>query len=95
MLSKVYSASIQGIDAFVVTIEVVVERGVQFTIVGLPDAAVKESYQRIVSAMKQSGVAFPHKRTIINLSPADIKKEGAAFDLPMAIGILDIGRIIA
>lgn len=88
MLSKVYSASIQGIDAFVVTIEVVVERGVQFTIVGLPDAAVKESYQRIVSAMKQSGVAFPHKRTIINLSPADIKKEGAAFDLPMAIGIL-------
>ena len=88
MLSKVYSASIQGIDAFVVTIEVVVERGVQFTIVGLPDAAVKESYHRIVSAMKQSGVAFPHKRTIINLSPADIKKEGAAFDLPMAIGIL-------
>lgn len=88
MLSKVYSASIQGIDAFVVTIEVVVERGVQFTIVGLPDATVKESYQRIVSAMKQSGVAFPHKRTIINLSPADIKKEGAAFDLPMAIGIL-------
>ncbi|MEE1366363.1 MAG: YifB family Mg chelatase-like AAA ATPase, partial [Muribaculaceae bacterium] len=57
-------------------------------IVGLPDAAVKESYQRIVSAMKQSGVTFPHKRTIINLSPADIKKEGAAYDLPMAVGIL-------
>lgn len=88
MLSKVYSASIYGIDAFVVTIEVVVEKGVQFTIVGLPDTAVKESYQRIVSAMKQSGVAFPHKRTVINLAPADVKKEGAAFDLPMAIGIL-------
>lgn len=88
MLSKVYSAAIQGIDAFLVTIEVVVERGVQFTIVGLPDAAVKESYQRIVSAMKQSEVPFPHKRTIINLSPADVKKEGAAFDLPMAVGIL-------
>lgn len=88
MLSKVYSASIYGIDAFVVTIEVVVEKGVQFTIVGLPDTAVKESYQRIVSAMKQSGVSFPHKRTVINLAPADVKKEGAAFDLPMAIGIL-------
>lgn len=88
MLAKVYSAAIYGIDAFVVTIETVVENGVQFTIVGLPDTAVKESYQRIVSAMKQSGVAFPHKRTIINLAPADVKKEGAAFDLPMAVGIL-------
>ncbi len=88
MLAKVYSAAIYGIDAFLVTIEVVVEKGVQFTIVGLPDTAVKESYQRIVSAMKQSGVPFPHKRTIINLAPADVKKEGAAFDLPMAIGIL-------
>lgn len=88
MLAKVYSAAIYGIDAFVVTIETVVEKGVQFTIVGLPDTAVKESYQRIVSAMKQSGVAFPHKRTIINLAPADVKKEGAAFDLPMAVGIL-------
>lgn len=87
-MAKVYSAAIYGIDAFVVTIETVVEKGVQFTIVGLPDTAVKESYQRIVSAMKQSGVAFPHKRTIINLAPADVKKEGAAFDLPMAVGIL-------
>lgn len=94
MLSKVYSAAIQGIDAFVVTIEVVVERGVQFTIVGLPDAAVKESYQRIVSAMKQSGVPFPHKRTVINLAPADVKKEGAAFDLPMAVGILSANETL-
>lgn len=94
MLSKVYSAALHGIDAFVVTIEVVVERGVQFTIVGLPDAAVKESYQRIVSAMKQSDVSFPHKRTIINLAPADIKKEGAAFDLPMAIGILSANEAL-
>lgn len=88
MLSKIYSAAVYGIEAFIVTIEVVVERGVQFTIVGLPDAAVKESYQRIVSAMKQSGITFPHRRTIINLAPADVKKEGAAYDLPMALGIL-------
>jgi magnesium chelatase family protein len=88
MLTKVYSASIHGIDAFCVTIETVVERGVQFSIVGLADTAVKESYQRIVSAMKQSGYTFVHKRTIINLAPADVKKEGAGFDLPMAIGIM-------
>jgi magnesium chelatase family protein len=88
MLTKIYSASVQGIDAFTVTIETVVERGVQFTIVGLPDTAVKESYQRIVAAMKESGVAFPHKRIVINLAPADVKKGGSGFDLPMALGIL-------
>lgn len=88
MLTKIYSASIYGIDAFTVTIETVVEKGAQFTIVGLPDAAVKESYQRIVSAIKESGSKFPHKRIVINLAPADIKKGGSGFDLPMALGIL-------
>jgi len=88
MLTKIYSAAIYGIDAFTVTIETVVERGIQFTIVGLPDAAVRESYQRIVAAMKESGVEFPHRRIVINLAPADVKKEGASFDLPMALGIL-------
>ena len=88
MLTKVYSASISGIDAFVVTIETVVQKGTQFSIVGLPDAAVKEAYTRITTALQHSGVGFPHKSTIINLSPADVKKEGAAFDLPMAIGVL-------
>jgi len=88
MLAKVYSAAIHGIDAYTVTIEAVVERGAQVTIVGLPDAAVRESYQRIQSAMKQSGVIFPHHRIVVNLSPADVKKEGAAFDLPMAVSIL-------
>lgn len=88
MLAKVYSAAIHGVDAYTVTIEAVVERGSQVTIVGLPDTAVRESYQRIQSAMKQSGVVFPHHRIVVNLSPADVKKEGAAFDLPMAISIL-------
>lgn len=94
MLSKVYSASIQGIDALPVTIETVVDRGAQFTIVGMADTAVKESYQRIVSAMKESGLVFPHRRTVINLAPADVRKEGASFDLPMAIGILASNEVL-
>ena len=88
MLTKVYSAAIEGVDAFPVTIETVVERGVGFTIVGMADTAVKESYQRIVAAMNQSGIKFPHRKTVINLAPADVKKEGASFDLPMAVGVL-------
>lgn len=88
MLTKVYSAAISGIDAFVVTIETAVKKGTLFSIVGLPDTAVKEAYTRITTALQQSGIGFPHKSTIINLSPADVKKEGAAFDLPMAIGVL-------
>ena len=94
MLSKVYSASIQGIDAFPVTIETFGEKGAMFSIVGMPDTAVKESQQRMVSAVNHSGVTFPHRRTIINLAPADVKKEGAAFDLPMALGVLSAHQII-
>ncbi|MCH5231633.1 MAG: YifB family Mg chelatase-like AAA ATPase [Muribaculaceae bacterium] len=88
MLTKIYSASIQGIDAFPVTIETLGEKGALFSIVGLPDTAVKESQQRIASAIVHSGAQFPHRRTIINLAPADVKKEGASFDLPMALGVL-------
>lgn len=88
MLTKVYSAAISGIDAFTVTIETAVKKGSMFSIVGLPDAAVKEAYTRITTALQLSGIGFPHKCTIINLSPADVKKEGAAFDLPMALGVL-------
>ncbi|MCH5229127.1 MAG: YifB family Mg chelatase-like AAA ATPase [Muribaculaceae bacterium] len=88
MLTKIYSASIQGIDAFPVTIETFGDRGALFSIVGMPDTAVKESQQRMVSAITQSGINFPHRRTIINLAPADVKKEGASFDLPMALGVL-------
>ena len=88
MLTKTYSAAIQGIDAFPVTIETDSGRGSVFSIVGLPDTAVKESHQRMASAIIHSGMKFPNKGVTINLAPADVKKEGAAFDLPMAIGLL-------
>ncbi len=88
MLAKIYSAAVHGIDALPVTVEALADKGTNFTIVGLPDTAVKESYQRILSALQQSGLIFPHCRLVINLSPADVKKEGAAFDLPIALGIL-------
>ena len=94
MLTKIYSASIQGIDAFPVTIETYGEKGALFSIVGMPDTAVKESQQRMVSAVTHSGVTFPHRRTIINLAPADVKKEGASFDLPMALGVLSAHEVI-
>ncbi len=94
MLTKIYSAAIHGIDAFPVTIETDCGLGSIFTIVGLPDTAVKESHQRMVSAITHSGIKFPHKGITINLAPADIKKEGAAFDLPMAIGVLSANAMI-
>lgn len=94
MLTKVYTAAIQGIDAFPVTIETDGGNGSLFSIVGLPDTAVKESQQRMVSAVTHSGFTWPHRRTIINLAPADIKKEGASFDLPMAIGVLTAHEIV-
>jgi len=88
MLSKILSAAVHGIEAFPVTIETVVERGSYFLIVGLPDKAIQESQTRIENAMKHGGLKFPHRRVVINLAPADVRKEGAAFDLPMAIGVL-------
>lgn len=94
MLTKVYSAAIHGIDAFPVTIETVVENGSQFNIVGMADTAVKESQLRIQSAMKSCGFMFPHFRTTINLAPADVKKEGASYDLPIAIGLLSAGESV-
>ncbi len=95
MLSKVYSAAINGIESTPVTIETVVEKGVNFVIVGLPDTAVKESHERIISAIKMSGITPPHQKVLINLAPADVKKEGAGFDLPMAIGVLVSSERIA
>ncbi len=88
MLTKTISAAVQGIDAIVVTIEVAVDWGTGFVIVGLPDAAVKESSERVRCAIQQAGFDFPRKSVVINMSPADIKKEGSAYDLPIAIGIL-------
>lgn len=88
MLVKVLAAAIQGINAIPVTIEVNALRGIKFFLVGLPDNAVKESQQRINSAFHQNGLRFPSKQIIVNMAPADIKKEGSAYDLPIAIGIL-------
>lgn len=88
MLIKTYGATVQGIDASVVTIEVVADKGVSFALVGMADTAVKESHQRVVSAMMQSGFSWPRRRIVVNLSPADVRKEGAAYDLPIALGIL-------
>ena len=88
MLVKVLAAAIQGINATLVTIEVNALRGIKFYLVGLPDNAVKESHQRINSALQYNGLRFPSKQIIVNMAPADIKKEGSAYDLPIAVGIL-------
>lgn len=88
MLVKVFSGAINGIDAAVITLEVNILNGAKFIIVGLPDNAVKESQQRIDSALREIGSRIPGKRIIVNMAPADIKKEGSSYDLPLAIGIL-------
>lgn len=88
MLVKVYGSAVQGIDACIITIEVQVERGIKFFLVGLPDSAVRESHERIVTALHESGFKYPSRQIIINMAPADVRKEGAAYDLPLAIGIL-------
>lgn len=95
MLVKVFGAAVQGIDAIVVTIEVNCTQGIHFFMVGLPDTAVKESHERILSAVEHNGYRFPRKQLIVNMSPADIRKEGAAYDLPLAIGILAADEKIA
>ncbi len=88
MLVKSYAAAVQGISATVVTIEVNCTKGIQFFLVGLPDVAVRESHERIISALQVSGYKFPRNRIVINMAPADIRKEGSSYDLPLAIGIL-------
>ena len=95
MLVKVFGAAVSGIEAIVVTIEVNCSQGIRFFMVGLPDAAVKESHERIVSALEHNGFRFPRRQIIINLAPAGIKKEGSAYDLPLAIGILASSEAIA
>ena len=88
MLCKVYCACCNGLEVTTVTVEVNVTDGIQFHLVGLPDSAVKESQQRIESALSSNGFRFPGKRITINLAPANIRKEGSSFDVPLAIGIL-------
>jgi len=89
MISKVWSSATFGIDAYIVEVEANYENGMpNFIIVGLPDNAVKESRERVSAAIKNSGYFFPIKRITVNLAPADIKKEGSALDLPIAVGLL-------
>lgn len=89
MLAHVKSSAVNGIDAFAINVEVDIASALpSFTIVGLPDAAVRESIERVRSAIKNCGLEFPSRRITINLAPADVRKEGPSFDLPIAVGIL-------
>lgn len=88
MLVKLFGAAVQGIDATIVTIEVNTSRGLKFFLVGLPDSAVKESHERIMSALQVNGYKVPTSQIVVNMAPADIRKEGSSYDLPLAIGIM-------
>lgn len=88
MLVKTFGAAVSGIDALVVTMEVNITPGIRFSIVGLPDSAVKESEQRIESAIHENKWRYPMQKIVINMAPADIRKEGSAYDLPLAVGVL-------
>ncbi len=95
MLARVTSGTVLGIEGYLVEVEVDFSRGLPaFNVVGLPDTAVKEARDRVRAAIKNSGFEFPMKRITVNLAPADIKKEGAAFDLPMALGILSAMGVV-
>jgi magnesium chelatase family protein len=96
MHTKISSATTIGIHAYEVEVEVDLSFGMlQFNIVGLPDAAIKESRQRIAAALKNCGIKIPERKITVNLAPADLKKEGSLFDLPIAIGILQAGNYVA
>lgn len=88
MLIKTYGSAIIGINAITITVEVNIDKGIQFFMVGLPDSAVKESHQRIEAALRNNGYRIPGKKIVINMAPADIRKEGSAYDLTIAVGIL-------
>ncbi len=95
MLVKTFSAAVSGIDAVPVIIEVDVSRGVRYMLVGLPDAAVKESQQRIESALRAAGLHWPGRQVVINMAPADIRKEGSSYDLPLAVGIMVASEMVS
>ena len=94
MLVKTYGSAVYGIHAVAVTVEVYMDIGIQFFMVGLPDNAVKESHQRIESALRNNGYRIPGKKIVINMAPADIRKEGSSYDLTIAMGILSAGELI-
>ena len=94
MIEKVIGCALFGLDGQRVEVEVNVLRGARFLMVGLPDNAIKESHFRIAAALKNIGYKIPVKEIIINLAPADLKKEGSAYDLPIALGILSASEQI-
>ena len=94
MLVKTYGSAIYGIHALTITIEVSIDQGVNFLMVGLPDNAVKESQQRIDTALRSIGQKIPVKKVVINMAPADLRKEGSSYDLAIAVGILAADELI-
>ena len=88
MLVKVFGSAVFGVEATTITVEVNMDKGIGYHLVGLPDNAIKESSYRIAAALKNNGYSMPGKKITINMAPADIKKEGASYDLTMAVGIL-------
>ncbi len=94
MLVKTYGCAVYGIEAIPITVETNIDKGINFFMVGLPDSAVKESHQRIKSAFANNDFKFPRKEITINMAPADIRKEGSAYDLTIAVGILAASGII-
>ncbi|MCS7210082.1 MAG: magnesium chelatase, partial [Chloroherpetonaceae bacterium] len=96
MLSQLCSAAVIGVDALRIEVETNLDNGLPaFSVVGLPDSAIKESRERVLTALKNSGYAVPPKKITVNLAPADVRKEGTAFDLPIAIGILACMGVVA
>ena len=88
MLIKVFGSAVFGVEATTITVEVNMDKGIGYHLVGLPDNAIKESSYRIAAALKNNGYAMPGKKITINMAPADLRKEGSAYDLTLAIGIL-------
>ena len=95
MLAKTFGAAVYGVNATMITVEVTVGQGQKFFLVGLPDSAVKESEQRVESAIKYIGYDFPRQKVVVNLAPADIRKEGSAYDLPIALCVLQASEQIS
>ncbi|UYZ58803.1 YifB family Mg chelatase-like AAA ATPase [Hymenobacter latericus] len=95
MITKTYGSAVQGVNAYTITIEVAVSQGTNFFVVGLPDNAIKESQQRIEAAMRVRGYHMPRTKVVVNMAPADIRKEGSAYDLPIALGILHASQQIS
>ena len=96
MLARIWSASLIGIDALKVGVEVDLSGGLPgVVVVGLPDTAVQESRERVKAALKNAGFPFPMRKVVVNLTPADVRKEGPIYDLPIAVGILAAADIVS